>query len=90
MPKMLSAGKRLVRAASVVSSAFSTSSVAVFRGRLFCMARSTACSSVRMGAAAGFASLHQAGVGAPHSMQPIATAWIVHRFIAALLSSMPL
>src|SRR3989449_7532200 len=66
MPKMLSAGKRLVRAASVAFPVFSTSSVAVFRGRLFCMARSTACSRVRTGGgAADFVSLHHWEGGGP-------------------------
>src|SRR2546428_4033797 len=83
MPKMLSAGKRLVRAASVVSTAFSTSSVAVFRGRLFCMARSTACSRVRTGAvAAAFVFFHHAGGGGTHRRQPIPQDKDVRRSLA--------
>src|SRR5207245_3641371 len=85
--KMLSAGKRLVRAGSVVFSAFSTSSVAVFRGRLFCMARSTACSRVRTGGvAAAFVSLHHAEAGRLNRRQPIAKDRIVSRIMAMLLS----
>src|SRR5437899_5592447 len=39
MHKMLSAGKRLVRAASVVSPAYSTQHVPVYNQRLSCMTR---------------------------------------------------